>query len=60
MKIVIRKSIEALRQPDRLPRCYEMTEQERLKKIQIINSKNDSLKKLDPNDEYRSHNYHGA
>jgi len=35
-----RKDVESLRQPDRLPRCYDMTEQERLAKIREWNNRN--------------------
>lgn len=36
------RGIETLRQPDRNPRCYEMTDEERLRKIQNmqVNVKN--------------------
>lgn len=35
-----RRGIEALRQPDRNPRCYEMTEDERLAKVREWNNRN--------------------
>jgi hypothetical protein len=34
------RGIETLRQPDRNPRCYELTEQERLAKIREWNNRN--------------------
>ena len=34
------RGIEVLRQPDRNPRCYEMTEQERLARIREWNNRN--------------------
>lgn len=34
------RGIETLRQPDRNPRCYELTDQERLEKIREWNSRN--------------------
>jgi hypothetical protein len=34
------RGIEALRQPDRNPRCYEMTEQERLARVREWNNRN--------------------
>jgi hypothetical protein len=36
----LQQGIEALRQPDRNPRCYEMTEQERLDRIREWNNRN--------------------
>ena len=35
-----RRGVETLRQPDRLPRCYDMTEQERLQKVKEWNNRN--------------------
>ena len=35
-----RRGIEALRQPDRNPRCYEMTDEERLSKVREWNNRN--------------------
>jgi hypothetical protein len=32
--ILYNRGVETLRQPDRNPRCYEMTEEERLAKVQ--------------------------
>lgn len=43
LKIFRRKKdrgVESLRQPDRNPRCYEMTDQERLDKIREWNNRN--------------------
>jgi hypothetical protein len=34
------RGIDALRQPDRNPRCYEMTEQERLDRVREWNNRN--------------------
>ncbi len=34
------RGVENLRQPDRLPRCYELTEDERLSKIKEWNNRN--------------------
>jgi len=36
----LQRGIEELRQPDRNPRCYEMTEQERLDRIREWNNRN--------------------
>lgn len=35
-----KRGIETLRQPDRNPRCYELTDQERLDKIRKWNNRN--------------------
>lgn len=35
-----RRGVETLRQPDRNPRCYELTDQERLDKIREWNNRN--------------------
>jgi hypothetical protein len=40
MKIFGRRGIETLRQPDRLPRCYEMTDIERQRRIKEWNARN--------------------
>jgi hypothetical protein len=40
--ITFKRGIETLRQPDRNPRCYEMTEQERLDRILEWNNRNAS------------------
>ena len=40
MKFFTTRGIEVLRQPDRNPRCYEMTEQERLDRIRDWNNRN--------------------
>lgn len=34
------RGIETLRQPDRNPRCYELTEEERLAKVREWNNRN--------------------
>jgi hypothetical protein len=34
------RGIEALRQPDRNPRCYELTDAERLQKLKEWNARN--------------------
>ncbi len=36
----LHRGIDTLRQPDRNPRCYEMTEQERLDRIREWNNRN--------------------
>lgn len=36
----LQRGIETLRQPDRNPRCYELTEQERLDRIKEWNNRN--------------------
>jgi len=36
----LQRDIDTLRQPDRNPRCYEMTEQERLARIREWNNRN--------------------
>ena len=40
MMKLFNRGVEALRQPDRNPRCYEMTDQERLNKIREWNNRN--------------------
>jgi hypothetical protein len=37
---IFQRGVETLRQPDRNPRCYEMTEQERLSRIREWNNRN--------------------
>jgi hypothetical protein len=37
---LLKRGIDALRQPDRNPRCYELTEEERLAKIKEWNNRN--------------------
>jgi len=37
---LLKRGIDALRQPDRNPRCYELTEAERLEKIKEWNNRN--------------------
>jgi hypothetical protein len=53
-----RRGIEALRQPDRNPRCYEMTDEERLSKVREWNNRNvwnePELAKQDDRDYYRT------
>ena len=40
MTSIFKRGIEALRQPDRNPRCYEMSDEERLAKIREWNNRN--------------------
>ena len=40
MVIKLRRGIETLRQPDRNPRCYELTDQEREARIREWNNRN--------------------
>jgi hypothetical protein len=40
VKNLFRRGVEALRQPDRNPRCYDYTEQERLNKVKEWNNRN--------------------
>lgn len=55
---LFKRGVEMLRQPDRNPRCYELTEQEREAKIREWQSRNvwntPELAKQD-----RLHNYRG-
>lgn len=37
---IFKRGIEALRQPDRNPRCYELTDTERLQKIKEWSARN--------------------
>lgn len=37
---IFKRGIESLRQPDRLPRCYELSDEERLAKIREWNNRN--------------------
>jgi len=37
---LLKRGIDALRQPDRNPRCYELTEEERLAKVREWNNRN--------------------
>lgn len=37
---LFKRGVETLRQPDRNPRCYELTDAERLKKIREWNNRN--------------------
>lgn len=40
MTKLIDRGVEALRQPDRNPRCYELTEKERLEKVKEWQARN--------------------
>ena len=56
---IFQRGVETLRQPDRNPRCYEMTEQERLSRIREWNNRNVwNTPELAEKDE--SNIYHGA
>lgn len=46
MSVLYKRGVETLRQPDRNPRCYEMTEEERLAKIREWDKKNKDLVEL--------------
>jgi hypothetical protein len=37
---ILKRGVEALRQPDRNPRCYEMTDEKRLSKLREWNNRN--------------------
>jgi hypothetical protein len=37
---LLKRGIDALRQPDRSPRCYELTDEERLAKVREWNNRN--------------------
>ena len=37
---IFKRGLEALRQPDRNPRCYEMSDEERLNKVREWNNRN--------------------
>lgn len=37
---IFKRGIETLRQPDRMPRCYEMTDTERHRRIREWNARN--------------------
>jgi hypothetical protein len=37
---IFKRGIEALRQPDRAPRCHELSDEERLAKIREWNNRN--------------------
>lgn len=59
---LFQRGVETLRQPDRNPRCYEMSDEERLAKIREWNNRNvwndpsltyeDQLAKQLPKDRY--------
>jgi len=56
---IFQRGVETLRQPDRNPRCYEMTEQERLSRIREWNNRNVwNIPELAEKDE--SNIYYGA
>ena len=56
---MLRRGIDTLRQPDRNPRCYEMTEQERLDRVREWNNRNVwNTPELAEEDE--TNFYHGA
>ena len=59
MKLVFRRGVEALRQPDRLPRCYELTDEERL---DIIKKQHDwdDIHTATPEHIETYHGYYGA
>jgi hypothetical protein len=40
MSYIFKRGVEALRQPDRNPRCYELTDAEKLEKIRQWNNRN--------------------
>jgi hypothetical protein len=40
MSYIFMRGVEALRQPDRNPRCYEMTDAEKLEKVRQWNNRN--------------------
>lgn len=55
----LKRGVETLRQPDRNPRCYELTEQERLDKIKEWDNRNGwNTPRL--TDEDRESVYYGA
>ena len=55
---IFRRGVETLRQPDRNPRCYELTDEERLNKIREW-SKHDMWKstQTDKNKPVQEHYY---
>ena len=56
---IFQRGIEMLRQPDRNPRCYEMTDKEREAKIREWQARNVwNTPELAEQD--RLHNYYGA
>lgn len=58
---IFKRGIETLRQPDRNPRCYELTDAERLKKIQEWSARNVwNDPKLAEQDHPDYHRYYGA
>jgi hypothetical protein len=40
MSYIFKRGVEALRQPDRNPRCYELTDAEKLEKVRQWNNRN--------------------
>ena len=58
---IFQRGIDALRQPDRNPRCYEMTDEERSNKIQEWNRRNVwNEPELAKQDELAKQTYYGA
>lgn len=58
---LFKRGVEALRQPDRNPRCYELTDQERLDKIREWNARNVwNIPELAEQDNLHTDNYYGA
>jgi hypothetical protein len=58
---LIQRGIEALRQPDRNPRCYELTDAERLQKVKEWNARNVwNTPNLAEQDNLNNDNYYGA
>jgi hypothetical protein len=58
MKIFGKRGVESLRQPDRNPRCYELTEQERKKLIEWQNRNVWNTPELAQED--KQNHYYGA
>jgi hypothetical protein len=53
--------VEALRQPDRLPRCYELTDEERLQKALAQSQDHQERNRLLANDfDLDNHYYWGS
>jgi hypothetical protein len=58
---IFKRGVEALRQPDRNPRCYELTDAERLKKIQEWQARSDwNIPELAGRDHPDNTTYYGA
>jgi len=53
---IFKRGVEALRQPDRNPRCYELTEAEKIQKLKEWNARNvwntPELSEKDKNNHY--------